>query len=292
MSLIDRLEAEYLEQEEQRYFLVKSALGHLSLRGDTFALDHLTELVQTVGDVRELGRTIHELAVRGRLTHLQLGDDPVPDYLDKVSSAALDAPDLVDVRGRPTPAPYELPEGWQWVTLGSLLTAIQAGWSPSAQAQPKEGDEWGVLKVSACSWGAFRPEENKALFPGETPRPELEVKSGDFLISRANTAELVGRSVVVEETPAHLMLSDKTLRLFVVPGCSAEYLNLANLARTARAHYEKEATGTSSSMRNVSQLAIRRTPIPLPSPAEQDRIVAIVNQLMCLVHKLRIEMES
>jgi type I restriction enzyme S subunit len=292
MNLIDRLETAHWEEEEERHFLTKSAFSSLSRSADTFALDHLHELVRTVGDVRELEQTIHELAVHGRLTHFQLGDESVPDYLDKISSAALDQPHPVDAQGRSIPNLYELPDGWQWVALGSLLTGIQAGWSPSAQARPKEGDEWGVLKVSACSWGAFRPEENKALFTGETPRPELEVQPGDFLISRANTAELVGRSVILKETPARLMLSDKTLRLFAVPGCSIDYLNLANLAQAARAHYEEEATGTSSSMRNVSQRAIRRTPIPLPPPAEQDRIMAVVSQLTSLVRKLYIELAS
>lgn len=287
MGLVDQLEAAYLEQEEQRRRLAKSALSGLSLYADTFALDHLDEIIRTTADVRELERTIHELAVRGRLTNLRVVNESVLHFLDEISSLALDLPDLVDARGRKTPYPYDVPEDWCWVPLGALLTDIQAGWSPSAQARPKEGDEWGVLKVSACSWGAFKPEENKALLSGETPRPELQVQQGDFLISRANTVELVGRSVVVEATPPHLMLSDKTLRLSVVPGCNVAYLNLANLAQVARAHYESEATGTSSSMRNVSQRIIRRTPIPLPPRAEQDRIVAKVDELMAMVRKLR-----
>jgi type I restriction enzyme S subunit len=291
MSLTDHLESAYLEQQEQRHLLARSALFHLSFNGDDFALGHLDELIQSLDDIQELERTVHELAVRGRLTRSHPGDGSVLDYLDRVRSSVLDTPDLLDVRGKAISASYELPEGWRWVTLGALLTAIRAGWSPSAQVQPKEGDEWGVLKVSACSWGEFRPEENKALFPGESPRRELEVRPGDFLISRANTSDLVGRSVVVEEAPVHLMLSDKTLRLSTAPGCNVKYLNLANLARTARLHYEREATGTSSSMRNVSQLAIRRTPIPLPPPAEQDRIVTAVDQLKDILYKLRVAMQ-
>ena len=149
-----------------------------------------------------------------------------------------------------------------------------------------------MLKVSACSWREFKPAENKALSVDQKPRPDLEVRPGDFLISRANTSDLVGRSVVVNETPPHLMLSDKTLRLSVVQGCNPRYLNLANLASAARTHYEREATGTSSSMKNVSQRIIRRTPIPLPPREEQDRIVAVVDDLMALVHKLRLRMAA
>jgi type I restriction enzyme S subunit len=88
------------------------------------------------------------------------------------------------------------------------------------------------------------------------------------------------------------MLSDKTLRLSVGDGCSPRYLNLANRAEAARAHYENEASGTSSSMKNVSQRAIRRTPIPLPPREEQDRIVAIVDELMGFLRRLRVEMAT
>jgi type I restriction enzyme, S subunit len=202
----------------------------------------------------------------------------------------LDPWPLVDAKGRSKANPYTLPSEWRWVMLGSLLTNIDAGWSPSAQARPKKGDEWGVLKVSACSWGKFLPEQNKALMASQVPRTELEVRKGDFLISRANTAELVARSVVVEDTPPHLMLSDKTLRLTVIDGCSPNYLNLANRGEVARAHYEREASGTSSSMKNVSQRAIRRTPIPLPPKEEQERIAAIVSELDLLMQSLRCDM--
>ncbi len=88
------------------------------------------------------------------------------------------------------------------------------------------------------------------------------------------------------------MLSDKTLRLSVVDGCNPRYLNLANLSPVARRYYEREATGTSRSMKNVSQRIIRRTPIPLPPRAEQDRIVAVVDELMTFLRKLRVKLAA
>lgn len=45
-------------------------------------------------------------------------------------------------------------------------------------------------------------------------------------------------------------------------------------------------------MKNVSQRAIRRTPIPLPPREEQDRIVAIVDELMGFLRRLRVEMAT
>ena len=107
----------------------------------------------------------------------------------------------------------ELPDGWVWVTLGQLLEKIEAGKSFRAEGRPAKADENGVIKVSAMSWGKFLPEENKALFPDTDIKKSSSVKSGDLLISRANTVELVGAVVLVERDYPNLYLSDKSLRL-------------------------------------------------------------------------------
>lgn len=233
-----------------------------------------------------LRQAVRQLAVRGRLTRTISSDGTATELLQSSKAASLDPPDLVDAEGNAVPAPYDLPLTWRWVALGGVVTKILAGWSAPSTLQRRSGEEWAVLKVSACSWGEFRPDENKALSPGTAPRVDLEVKPGDFLISRANTSALVARSVVVGDTPPRLMLSDKTLRITPVRGCNPRYLNLANLAPVARTHHQQEATGTSDSMKNVSQRAIRRTPIPLPPGPEQDRIVDVVDRLNSLCDEL------
>lgn len=48
--------------------------------------------------------------------------------------------------------------------------------------------------------------------PGIEAKPECEVRVGNFLISRANTEDLVARSVIVKESPIRLMMSDKIVR--------------------------------------------------------------------------------
>jgi len=86
------------------------------------------------------------------------------------------------------------------VLLEDLLAGSESGWSPKCDAEPRCTGEWGLLKVSAVTWGKFNPEENKRLPRSLDPRPECEVKPGDFMLSHANTAELVARSVIVPDT--------------------------------------------------------------------------------------------
>ncbi|HMN97549.1 MAG TPA: restriction endonuclease subunit S [Phycisphaerales bacterium] len=201
--------------------------------------------------------------------------------------AALDR--LAAAEALPAALLREVFEGPQWpiVALGAGLERFEAGTSVVAEGRPAGDHEWGVLKVSAVSWGHFRPHENKAVPPGYVPGEHERVRPGDFLISRANTAELAGAVVLVRETPDNLMLSDKTLRLVIdrtvfVP----EYLEFALRTRLARTFIEGNATGTSYSMRNISQPTIRAIPVPKPEVATQRQIVASLSVRLAAVEAM------
>ena len=158
--------------------------------------------------------------------------------------------------------------------------AIEAGRSPLCAMRPAQPGEWGVLKVSAVSWGEFQAEENKALRRSAQPDPRHEVRPGDVLISRANTPELVGRAVLVRTTRPRLLLSDKTLRLVPDPErISQEYLLLSLSTPSSRSQISAAASGSSRSMYNVSQDALRQVRISLPSLAEQQRITDLLGSL-------------
>ena len=49
------------------------------------------------------------------------------------------------------------------VALGDVIADLANGWSPKCLDRPVQGEEWGVLKLGAVSFGAFNAEENKAL---------------------------------------------------------------------------------------------------------------------------------
>jgi type I restriction enzyme S subunit len=161
---------------------------------------------------------------------------------------------------------------WERKRLGEVLLDIEAGKCVKCDGRSANFDEWGVLKVSAVSWGRFKPEQNKVLPEDFVPSPSHEVQSGDLIISRANTTELVGAVVLVDQTRPRLMLSDKTLRLVPSNRADKAYLELALRECTARNYIEEHGTGTSDSMKNITQETIRNIPILIPSIDKQIKI--------------------
>ncbi len=245
-------------------------------------------------------------AFAGRLTQRSSTDEPAAALLERTLAARrrrweenLRAQGKDPAKARYTPpAPPdttglpELPEEWVWTSLDQLLERIDAGHSPQTQGRPVKPGEFGVLKVSAVSWGEFLQDENKALLPGDEPEEVLTLKAGDLLISRANTVSLVGAVVLVKQDHPYLMLSDKTLRLVpVLEDLPRPYLLYALRLEWARRVLEAKATGTSDSMRNISQSTIRTVPIPLAPLAEQQRIVNRIEALFAQVEAIETAME-
>ena len=194
-----------------------------------------------------------------------------------------------------TPEPTwlpEVPDSWSRVTLSSLVKDIEAGKSFKALPRPARPEEWGVVKVSAMSWGRFLEDENKALLLNQRPNAAHEIHEGDLLISRANTVDLVGATVLVGRCRGHLLLSDKSLRLVPMPGVDKAWLNYVLASPAVRSQFANRATGTSDSMRNLSQPKILATTLAVPSTDEQLEIARRVSDLLEVVDQLLVRVRT
>ncbi len=303
MALCDQLEQQTSDQLTAHETLVDTLLGTLTQSGNATELAenwarlaaHFDTLFTTEQSIDKLKQTILQLAVMGRLVEQDAGDEGAESLVGKIDleidslikQGRIRKPKVITPVGDSDKL-FEIPPSWQWVRLGNLALHSEAGWSPKCHDTPREGQNWGVLKVGAVTWGRFRPEENKELPVNLAPRPEYEVSPLDFLISRANTAELVARSVVVPEgAPSKLMMSDKVIRFVFSKEVDPLYINLFNNSPFARKYYLAVAGGTSSSMKNVSRAQIQALSVPLPPKAEQTRIVQKVDELMTLCDQLK-----
>ena len=182
----------------------------------------------------------------------------------------------------------ERPHG-DWISLGRFVAEIENGKSPQCESRPATDNEWGVLKVGAVSFGSFDERENKALPIGADFDPRYEVRPGDFLMSRANTTELVGACAIIDQTRRRLLLSDKTFRFHfrrtaeVLP----QWLDHAMKSPALRQQIEHGASGTSPTMKNISKDKVLELLLPAHSPSEQRRIVAELDTLQARVEPLK-----
>ncbi|WP_156965888.1 restriction endonuclease subunit S domain-containing protein [Paraburkholderia bannensis] len=161
--------------------------------------------------------------------------------------------------------PASNPMGWSEKQLSQVIKSVDAGWSASGAGRPREGIEYGVLKVSAVTSGVFRPKENKAVIDTEIDRPLIIPRRGDLLFSRANTRELVAASCIVEADYQYLFLPDKLWRVVPIPGeASGVFLKELFWQDGIRDKFRAASSGSSGSMLNISKEAMLRTTAPIP----------------------------
>ena len=177
----------------------------------------------------------------------------------------------------------EVPAHWEVKRMKHLLIGLEQGWSPSCENREADLGEWGVLKVGCVNGLHFDASENKALPAELVPMPEYEISAGDFLISRANTKELVGSASIVEEVRPKLMLCDKLFRLYFNKSANQEYILLVIGSSYGRFQIQTECSGASSSMQNISQEFLKNMVVLLPPQEEQRAIVEYVAE-----HSIRI----
>jgi type I restriction enzyme S subunit len=167
---------------------------------------------------------------------------------------------------------------WPEIPLGDILTGIEAGKNLRCEERPPQSHEKGVVKISSVTWGTFDPAQSKTLPHDFDPDPQSLICNGDFLLSRANTLELVGACVIVDQAPHNLYLSDKVLRLKLPEDLKPWVLHFLR-SPMGRARIEEASTGNQHSMRNISQKAIQTLQVPLPQDAQRHRICTKVDRL-------------
>lgn len=136
MARCDKLEKLRTEQQEKRLTVHAAAIKQLlniaepdqHQRAQTFLAKHFDELYIVKENVTELRKAILQLAVMGKLVPQNPDDQPASELLKEIEA---EKQQLVKEgkSKKPKPLlpvteeekPYALPQGWEWVRLGSIL---------------------------------------------------------------------------------------------------------------------------------------------------------------------------
>lgn len=162
--------------------------------------------------------------------------------------------------------------------LIKCVDCIEAGKSPKCLAFSRKMAEPGVLKLSAISSGVYCENENKALPRSVSLTIDKVVHANDILLSRKNTPELVGRSVLVKHTDGNIMFPDIIFRMHPLPPINAMYLSYL-LAGPLLHSIQSLAHGSAKSMSNIPKSELAKLSIPIPALNLQNEFANFVSQV-------------
>ena len=160
------------------------------------------------------------------------------------------------------------------VPLSYYITGLNAGKSLAGEEENPNK----VLKTGAVSYDYFDATQIKNLPIDYEPQESHHVKTGDVIISRMNTAELVGATAYVWSVPEHIYLPDRLWRADVKETANPIFVWQVLIQNSTKESIRRIASGTSGSMKNISksgllEINVVKAPINL-----QDQFAIFVEQ--------------
>ena len=158
--------------------------------------------------------------------------------------------------------------------LGDRLSEpLRNGCSP-----PRSSDgNTRILTLTAVTDRAFTEENTRTAVVPQAQRDKLMLQSGDILVQRSNTPELVGTSALYAGPSGWAVFPDLLIRVRTDNTLLPKYLELAMRSSDVRRYFRLAAQGIAGSMPKISQSTIEELEIPIPeSIAEQRSIVTRV----------------
>jgi type I restriction enzyme, S subunit len=295
MQLCDALEASGQLEAQQHAQLVNTLLGTLTQSETPEALadnwqriaTHFDLLLDRPEAVDALEQTILQLAVRGLLVPQDPTDEPASVLLQKIRTEKdhLIAQGKIK-RDKPLPPitdaekPFELPQGWEWVRLGSISEFTNGFAFPSSEFTSNTSGI-GVIKIGDIQNGEVSVAGMSYVSNeyGEGVDRAFDVLHGDLLIamSGATTGKLG-----FNRQHNRFLLNQRVGKidlLLVDDQFAFQYLTTKIL--------ENLAISAGSAIPNLSTSQIKEIMFPLPPIAEQSRIVTCVNELRALCADVR-----
>lgn len=171
--------------------------------------------------------------------------------------------------------PYEVPENWVWVRLGSLLKKIKNG---TTIKQDKSGNGFSVTRIESLQNQTIDLMRVGTILETEKIKETDWYKSGDITLSHINSIEHVGKTALITDAMLPLVHGMNLLRLrffeIYTPDLFQLYSQTYQYKNEIRSRINMAVNQVSINQKQLSSLEI-----PLPPLSEQQRIVEHIEEL-------------
>ncbi len=299
MAVCKRLEAARAEQEATRDRLATASLARLNAPNPdpamfqhdvAFSLNNLAPLTTRPNQIKVLRQTILNLAVHGKLVPQDPNDEPASELLKRVIAEN----EATFVKGRKRKfliglrsddeVPKNIPATWTWSSIGQLASEMRYGTAKKCEHRIKgtpvlriPNVSRGEVDLTNLKFGALTEEEKKTLL----------LRENDLLVVRSNgSLGIVGRAAIVNKAAESMSFAGYLVRIrFRQRYIHTRYIWLAMNSQHVRDLIEKPIRSTVG-LKNVNSTELAAITIPLPPLAEQQRIVAKIDELMTLCDRM------
>ena len=226
-----------------------------------------------------LKQKILDLAIRGKLTQQLKSDGNTADLLKEISSASHPERSAKGAKSKDpgtiipldkSEAPFEIPANWEWVRLGDVASDFQYGSAEKSQVEGKVA----VLRMGNINRQGQIDYGDLVYTSNDAEIAKYLLNKNDVLFNRTNSPEWVGKTAIYKgEIPA--IYAGYIIR--IRPHFNSDYLNYLMCSDYER-NWSKEVKTDGVHQSNINAQKLIAFAIPLPPLAEQQRIVAKIEE--------------
>jgi len=163
--------------------------------------------------------------------------------------------------------------------IGRYIKSIESGTSVNSEYGSAEAEEYGVLATSCVYGNVFRISENKKVSLRDYSRVKCPVKSDVVIVSRMNTPQLVGACGYSGVSHGNIFLPDRLWQIsfdkHVLPQYAWRYLS----SRKVQMWFATIATGSSSTMKNITKPQLKAVLLPCPNINVQQDVIDKIDSI-------------
>lgn len=245
--------------------------------------------------IKKLRELILELAVRGKLMPQNPDDEPASKLLERIKAEKAQLiKDGKLKKQKPLAAvseddkPFELPEGWECERLGSLVSKLGSGSTPRGGKTAYVESGIPFLR-SQNIWNDGLALDDIAFIPKSTHESmsNTVVFPGDILLNI--TGASLGRSLVFPDTFDEANVSQHVTIIRLINDRMTPFMSLCIKSPLVQSLVWGRQVGMA--IEGLSKKVLECFEMPIPPLAEQQRIVAKVDELMALCDQLEQQSE-
>lgn len=230
--------------------------------------------------VAPLRQSILELAVRGKLTRREPGDESARVMLGRIRKEKKErGMKEVIAPFKESEKPFPLPEGWEWTTLGFISKKIHYGYTESADFTIKN---YRLLRITDIQDSKVNWSHVPGCAIDEQEADKYLLHDDDILIAR--TGGTIGKSYLVKKLEVKAVFASYLIRVQKCNEINANYLKIFLDSPLYWQQLFEKSKGTGQP--NVNATSLSQLILPMPSLAEQVRILAQVETLLGLCEAL------
>lgn len=251
-------------------------------------LAHYEKIADAPDAIARLRRFVLDLAVRGKLVPQDANDEPAEELLKRIAKEKARLVKAGEIRkprdldgGDHLNEPFSVPPTWRWVRLDAVGAIVGGGTPPAADpgnfTEPGEGIPW----LTPADLGGY---SDLYISRGSRDLTEKGSRASSATVMPKGTVLFTSRAPIGYVAIAANPISTNQGFKSIVP----YILDCSHFIATAMKAFapEIDAKAPGTTFKEVSGKIVAGISFPLPPLAEQQRIVAKVDELMGLCDRL------